>query len=177
MIDIHTHILPGLDDGSRNMNMTLAMADLALQSGTDTIVATPHCLPGMYENYGDAYLEEVFQDTRRILAEAGIPVRLMRGMEVLLAGDVRRFLAEKPLWTLNRTQYLLVEFSFDEDPEFCDDALKAVTEKGYTPIVAHPERYYSVQNDPSAVYRWYQAGLAFRSIKTAFSAVSAGQKG
>lgn len=145
--------------------MTLAMADLALRTGTDTIVATPHCLPGMYENYGDRYLEEIFRETRRVLAEAGIPLRLMPGMEVMLSGDVQSFLDEKQFWTLNKSQYLLVEFRFDEDPEFCSAALKAVVKKGFTPIVAHPERYYSVQDDPSLVYRWYLAGYGIQVNK------------
>ncbi len=84
MIDIHTHILPGIDDGSRNLNDTLQMARIAADSGTTDLIATPHCnIPDRYRNYFDEAYQEVFLMAKDVIEEAGIPLRLYPGMEWL----------------------------------------------------------------------------------------------
>ena len=77
MIDIHSHILPGIDDGAEDMYETLEMAKMAVESGVTAMVATPHCnLPGLYDNYfSDAYVR-LYQDCVRALKEERIPLTL-----------------------------------------------------------------------------------------------------
>ncbi|MDO4413657.1 MAG: hypothetical protein Q4C20_01125 [Erysipelotrichaceae bacterium] len=165
MIDIHTHILFGIDDGSKSLEMSLKMAKMAYESGVDTIVATPHCMPGMYNNYAGEKLQNRFDLLKQAIYDYGIPVHLRKGMEVLVTEKIEKLLDENKLWTLNGTHYLLVEFSFDEDPVFCRDSLKKIKEKGYIPVVAHPCRYYFVQRYPQIVYDWYQAGYGIQVNK------------
>ena len=165
MIDIHTHVLPGVDDGSKSIEMSLEMVRMAYETGVDTIVCTPHCMLGIYNNYASDQLEGKFLLLKEAVYESGIPVHIKKGMEVLLSSDFEELIENKKVWTLNSSDYLLVEFSFDESPEYCDEALEKITEKGYTPIIAHPSRYYFVQDNPQIVYNWYQKGYGIQVNK------------
>ena len=165
MIDIHTHILFGVDDGSKNLEMSLKMAKIAYESGVNTIVATPHCMPGIYSNYASEKLEKRFKELKEAIADYGIPVHLRKGMEILVTEKIEKLLEEKKVWTLNDSNYLLVEFSFDEDPMYCNKALGEIHRKGYIPVVAHPSRYYFVQENPQIVYDWYVSGYGIQINK------------
>ena len=88
VIDIHTHILPGVDDGSESMEMSLQMLELSARSGGPEVVATPHCnIPGEAENYASEELQNTLLSLRRAAAEAGIAVRIHRGMEVFTTDE------------------------------------------------------------------------------------------
>lgn len=165
MIDIHTHVLPGVDDGSKSMEMSLDMIRMAFESGVDTIVCTPHCMPGIYNNFASDQLEGKFLLLKEAVYESGIPVHIKKGMEVLVPNNIEELIDEKKVWTINDSDYLLVEFSFDEDPEYCTESLKKISDNGYTPIIAHPSRYYFVQDNPQIVYDWYQEGYGIQVNK------------
>ena len=155
MIDIHAHILPGLDDGAQDIYDTLEMANLALESGITEIVATPHCnIPGVFRNYYNENYVEVFSATEQVLKEEGVPVKLYPGMEVFMTPEVPSLLKEGKIQTLNGGHYILVEFMFDEEPDFAADMLEELAELGVHPIIAHPERYEFVQDNPQIVYEW-----------------------
>ena len=158
MIDLHTHVLPGIDDGSQSMDMSLEMLSLATESGVDTLVTTPHCnIPGEYENYVDDELAQLWDILNEEKERLEIPIRLCKGMEIYATPELPELLQEKRLWTLNDTSYFLVEFAFDEDPDFCWFILRACVELGYQPIIAHPERYFFVQGDPELAFEWCTA--------------------
>ena len=166
MIDIHTHVLPGIDDGSQSMDMSLEMLSLAAESGVDTLVTTPHCnIPGEYENYVDDELAQLWDILNEEKERLEIPIRLCKGMEIYATPELPELLQEKRLWTLNDTSYFLVEFAFDEDPDFCWFILRACEELGYQPIIAHPERYFFVQGDPELAYEWCTAGYGLQVNK------------
>ena len=149
MIDIHTHILPGLDDGSQTLSDSLEMAELALESGVDTIIATPHSNQlGRFENFDLAHLKHVFSRLQQALQEEGIPLTLHLGMEIFASEDLCEKIQAGALLSLNRSRYYLVEFAFDEAPEFIGDILDGVLSVGAIPVIAHPERYFCVQNYP-----------------------------
>ena len=89
MIDIHTHILPGLDDGSQTLSDSLEMAELALESGVDTIIATPHSNQlGRFENFDLVHLKHVFSRLQQALQKEGIPLTLHLGMEIFASEDL-----------------------------------------------------------------------------------------
>lgn len=159
MIDIHAHILPGIDDGAVDMEAALEMADMAAASGVQYIVATPHCnIPGLYKNFRDEKLIKLYLDVRKAVEKAGIPIQIVPGMEIYATKDLPELLLENKLVGLNGTKYLLIEFDFEEDPSFCRNILKKCEEIGYMPIIAHPERYYFVQRHPEIAFEWYEAG-------------------
>lgn len=166
MIDIHTHVLPGVDDGSSSMDMSLEMLFLAAESGVDTLVATPHCnIPDEYENYVSDELLELWNLLNREKDRLGIPLRLCRGMEAFATDDLPELLEQGKVWTLNDTRYFLTEFSFDEDPDFCWNVLRRCERQGFRPIIAHPERYFFLQADPQLAYEWCTAGYGLQINK------------
>ena len=166
MIDIHTHVLPGVDDGSPNMEMSLDMLELAAQSGVHTLVTTPHCnVPDEYDNYADEAMEKRWLALQAEAARARIPVKLCRGMEIFATEELPTLLEKRRVWTLNNTKYFLVEFSFREDPDFCRDVLRRCSALGFRPIIAHPERYYFVQDEPGIAYEFCVEGYGLQLNK------------
>ena len=178
MIDIHSHVLPGVDDGSESMEMSLDMLAMAADSGVRTLVATPHSnIPWEFDNYRSPELEELFLSLQREAEREEIPIRLIRGMEIYATPELPELLREQRVWTLNGGRYFLTEFSFREDPDFCSDVLHRCRALGYRPVIAHPERYYFLQDDPQLAYEWCTAGYPCSSTRAASSAVSARRSG
>ena len=166
MIDIHTHVLPGVDDGSQSMEESLEMLALAADSGVKTLVATPHCnIPDEFDNYASPELEELFVRLDKEREKAGIPLRLCRGMEIFATEELPELLQNGRVWTLNGTRYFLMEFAFDENPDFCWEVLSQCAELGYRPIIAHPERYYFLQDDPQLAYEFCVEGYGLQVNK------------
>lgn len=159
MIDIHAHILPGLDDGAQDMESTLRMAAMAAESGVTAIVATPHSnLDEARPNYWDERLRRRLADAQRELDRAGAPVALFPGMEVFGTPDVPELLREGKLIPLADSRYLLIEFPFQNYGREATRILAAVADEGYRPVVAHPERYRYVQRDPILLNEWVELG-------------------
>ena len=110
MIDLHTHILPGLDDGAPDLETSVLMAAVAAESGVTHLVATPHSNQrGAFENYASPALQVRFDCLRAAVREAGIPLELSLGMEIFGTGDVPKLLREGRLLTINGGRYLLIE--------------------------------------------------------------------
>lgn len=170
MIDIHAHILPGLDDGAMDIYDTLEMAQMAAKSKVHTIIATPHCnAPGMYDNYfGEAYIE-AFQKAVKAVRDEQIPVRICPGMEAFATYDLPELIVNKKIMPLNQSKYILVEFAFDEEPEYASDLLDRVKKVGAKPVVAHAERYKFMQSNPQIAYEWRKNGYQIQCNKASFS--------
>lgn len=160
MIDIHTHILPGLDDGAESLDDTLAMAEQAVRSGVDVLVATPHSnQEQQYQNYESPALQTLFQQAKDALVRENIPLKLVRGMEIFASDDIVEKIRAGRLLPLNHSRYYLVEFAFPEEPWYIHDTLADLLEHGYIPVIAHPERYTCVQDDPNLLFEWRQMGV------------------
>lgn len=169
MIDIHTHILPGLDDGAGDIYDSIEMAELAFETGTEVIVATPHCnIPGLYTNYFGKEYCSTYQRTKEILSEEVPGLTLLAGMEVFTTEEVPRLLMEGKIFPINRTRYVLMEFDFGEDPDFAVEILQQVKEIRALPVIAHAERYEFVQDDPSIAYEWKRKGYEIQVNKGSF---------
>ncbi|MBQ7871920.1 MAG: hypothetical protein IJ357_07245 [Oscillospiraceae bacterium] len=167
MIDLHCHILPGVDDGAESAAAACRMAERALNSGVRTVVATPHCnLRGERSNYRGPALERQFAMLRALLRQHGLPLRVLPGAEVFAHGDnIRSLLEEGRLMTLNRSRYLLVEFPFSAPGQEITAILDAVARRGCVPVVAHPERYAAVQRDPRLAALWFRRGYVIQVNK------------
>ena len=138
--DMHCHILPGLDDGSRSMEETMEALREASRQGITTVIATPHYYPGRYEPDAGEVLR-VWRQVKRQIQEEGIPITLYPGQECFYHSELLDLLEEGEVLTLARSLYVLVEF----DPE-CPylQLLQGLTELrqgGYYPVLAHFERY------------------------------------
>lgn len=159
MIDLHTHILPGMDDGSRDMDSSLEMAVLALEGGVDRLAATPHSNQlGRFENFFSERFYRRLETFRHVLKEEGIPLTVYSGMEIFASYDMGEHIRRGELISLNHSRYYLVEFEFDESPEEIRGLLKQIFAAGGVPLIAHPERYFCLQDEPELAYEWIQMG-------------------
>ncbi len=160
MIDLHSHILPQLDDGSQSLRESVEMARLAVESGVHTMVATPHCSQG-----GARQVMRALRLLQDALMEAGIPLTLYPGMEIFGTDQTLSLLKSGELLTLNGSRYPLVEFSFYSDGQEETHILSGLVKAGYKPLVAHPERYEYLQQDPELVNHWRRMGCRFQVNK------------
>ena len=158
MIDLHCHILPGIDDGPASMDESLAMCRLAAQDGIHTIVATPHTLNGQYENPTSEVIEHV-SALNKALIEYDIRVRILPGSEVHLSRDLWGSVESGEAGTINNDKkYLLLELPIHAVPPRLKDEIFGLKVRGITPIIAHPERNMVIQRDSSILYDCIQSG-------------------
>ena len=166
MIDLHAHILPGVDDGAPNLECALTMSEMAVESGVSAIVATPHCnMPGRFANYWDYSLHGKIKAFQQELRKAGIRLAIVSGMEVFGTPDTPELLRQGKLTTLGGSRYLLIEFPFEGYAQQATEILRAILAMGYRPVVAHPERYRYVQNVPSLLNQWQSIGCLMQLNK------------
>jgi len=158
VIDIHTHILPGVDDGAKDLNESLEIAREAERQGVSTIVATPHY---MEEGYGISPIEteKLVEKLQEEIDRAGIKVRILSGAEVYIMPNLAKRVKEGMVATINNSRYILIEFPMTKIPDYTDDLLYDLKVMGYTPIIAHPERYREIQSNPNRLYYWVKSGL------------------
>jgi protein-tyrosine phosphatase len=157
MIDLHSHILPGMDDGAQNLEEAIGMARMALDSGITAMVATPHCTDDRRRKAHDSWL--LLKDA---LEECELPLELYLGMEIFGTSDTAQMLRDGRLYTLNHSRYPLIEFSFQSDGEEETAILKEICRAGFQPLVAHPERYLYVQENPVILNTWCRMGCLFQ---------------
>ena len=159
MIDIHAHILPGVDDGSPSLASSLEMARLALESGVDAMIATPHSnLPEGDEMLWADALARRTEELSAALAEERVPLRLYAGMEIFGMPDTADKLRDGRLCTLASSRYPLIEFPFHDYGLEATELLSRVLDLGLRPIVAHPERYRYAQEEPRLLNLWADMG-------------------
>ena len=139
MIDLHCHILPGIDDGPTTLEVSLAMARCAAQDGITFIACTPHIYPGLYENQR-AGIEAAVQAFRTQIEEAGITLQLGVGADTHLAPDLVGSIRDGRVPTLCGSRYLLLEPPHHVAPPRFDDSMFSLMAAGYVPIITHPER-------------------------------------
>ena len=155
--DLHTHVLPGVDDGAATMEYALQMLRNAVASDVELLAVTPHCnRPHEKSNYLDDNLFDCFLQLQQ--AAKDIPVRLILGAEVMVDELLPQLLRQKKTPTINGSRYLLAEFPVDASPVFFQDMLQSILALGYIPLIAHPERYLSVRQRPQIVAPWLDMG-------------------
>lgn len=156
IIDLHNHILPGVDDGARSIDGAVEMAALAAQCGISKIIATPHYQYGVSAS-SEAF-DNAFHALRAALEYEQIGVTLEKAMEIMACDNLPELLQQGTVWTYPNTSYFLVEFSPDESLEYFDWLLDRCADAGFTPVIAHPERYYAVRRHPEMARRWQEKG-------------------
>ena len=137
MIDFHTHILPALDDGAITVDDSIAMAKSLSSFGYKTVCCTPHCIKGYYD-LAPQQIREATLMLQADLDNEGIDLELWPGMEYMLDEYFREFAED--LLPLGNTKLVLCEAPLQAHPGFVQEGLELVFEKGYVPLVAHPER-------------------------------------
>ena len=165
MIDIHCHILPEFDDGASGPEEAIAMAHMAAASGVTAIVATPH-FPGKASSLEQIpLLLDRYEWLSRAVRAQRIPLNIYPGAEILCLPETPELAARKILPTIGQTPYLLTEFYFDESFREMTQLLYAIARQGYIPVIAHPERYHAIQEDPSLLKQWHRSGCVLQLNK------------
>ncbi len=158
MIDIHHHLLPGVDDGASNLDTSVAMARLAVEDGLTHVACTPHA-NGRYV-FDRAAHEVRLEELRGRLAEEGIALTLGLGCDFHLSYDnVEDALANTGRYTLNGKSYLLVELPDFGLPPTLTETFYQLQLAGMTPILTHPERNPTLQHDMERMVEWLRGGL------------------
>jgi protein-tyrosine phosphatase len=163
VIDIHSHILFGIDDGAAELEQSLALARVYVKSGYRTVVATPHAavdsLPT--ESYART-VKGLVNSLNHSLLEQGIELVVMSGMEAGLDPLLPEMVAQRKILTLAGTRYLLVETSFELLPLSWWEVVFKLAAKGIVAIFAHPERCAQVADNPEVLDQMAQAGAKFQ---------------
>ncbi len=158
MIDLHVHILPGIDDGARSLQDSLDMARLAVSDGINSMVATPHVIKGSYNNKKENIIQAVDNLNQEFLKH-GINLLVYPGAEYMLDPDLPRLLEEGQLLTINDGgRYLLIEFPMMGVPPYATQTLYEIKLLGVTPIIAHPERNTAFIQEPELLEPFLEMG-------------------
>ncbi|MGI8825793.1 MAG: tyrosine-protein phosphatase [Chloroflexota bacterium] len=166
MIDLHNHILPGLDDGAADLEESVDIARRFVEEGVATVAATPHFNPFRPDQNGQPVRERV-EEVQAALRSRRIDLTVLSGNEILLSPDLPDLLRSGAALSLGDSTAILVEFSFEHRPTFLEDTLFRLEVAGYRPVLAHPERYGYVQRDVDST-----ADLAGRGVALQLTAAS-----
>ena len=158
MIDLHCHLLPGLDDGAPDLATSLTMARQAVDQGVTVIACTPHILPGVYHNHGPD-----IRSATRLLQDAlnreGIALQLETGADVHMAPNFVAGLTSGELLTLADSRYVLVEPPHHVAPPQLEDFFFNLVTAGYVPILTHPERLSWMPSRYDTIKKLVQTGV------------------
>lgn len=145
MIDLHTHILPGIDDGAKTLDVSLEMARIAVRDGTTVMACTPHIYPGLYMN-DSAGIHAERDKLQQALDTYGIALKLVVGADAHLVPELLEGLKSGRVPTLNGSRYFLLEPSHHVAPPRFEDSVFQIMAAGYLPVVTHPERLTWVED-------------------------------
>lgn len=158
MIDLHCHILPGIDDGAADLSVSLEMARASVDCGVSVVACTPHILPGLYHNTGPQ-IRQAVTDLQSALEEEGIPLRLVTGADVHMVSDFVAGLKSGRLLTLAESRYVLVEPPHHVAPVRLEDLFFQLLVAGYVPVLTHPERLKWISERYDTIRRLVRAGV------------------
>jgi protein-tyrosine phosphatase len=158
VIDLHSHILPGIDDGSPDLVTSLAMARMAVADGIQVMACTPHFLPGRYENTADDVRLWVAELNQQLIVE-NIDLALVVGADTHIRSDFLDCLRRQQILSLNDSRYVLFEPSHVMIPPQLEEQLSQIVAAGYVPILTHPERFKWIENNYAVFQRLVKAGV------------------
>jgi protein-tyrosine phosphatase len=165
MVDIHSHICYGVDDGARSIEESLAMLQIACEGGTTDIVATPHS-DLKFHFRPEIVAERVAEMQERI----GDKIRIHRGCDFHLFFDnIRNCLANHSVYTINGKRYLMVEFAESSIPKTIDDVFTSFLQKDITPVITHPERNALLMGRLADMVRWVRSGCLIQLTAASFT--------
>ena len=161
MIDLHCHILPGIDDGARDLETSLAMARTYVADGVSIVACTPHILPGLYHNSGPQ-IRHATAKLQQLLIERGIPLRLTTGADNHVIPEFLSELRSGKLLSLADSRYVLVEPPHHVAPPRLEELFFNLITANYVPILTHPERLTWINSAYANMEQLYTAGAWFQ---------------
>lgn len=158
MIDLHCHLLPGVDDGSKSMDISLKLANDAVRDGIDYALLTPHHMNGVYLNHKKTVIQQT-QEFQVELDRHKIPLKVFPGQEVRINGDLLTALDQDDiLFADEGGRYLMLEFPDDDVPSYTSEMIYELMQRGIIPIIVHPERNTRIMKRPDILYELLSRG-------------------
>jgi protein-tyrosine phosphatase len=157
-VDLHCHLLPGIDDGAPSLDVSFEMARMAVADGIRVVACTPHIMPGVYNNSGPDILSRVKQ-LQHALDEAGIPLRLAPGADVHITPELVAQLRDGQALTLDGSRYFLFEPPHHILPPRLEEHIFNLHSAGYVPILTHPERLTWIERSYDLIARLSRGGM------------------
>ena len=159
MIDFHSHILPGIDDGSKNLEQSISMVNEAREAGFTKIISTSHYMENYYECNEKERKQLIEQVQNKVEG-----IELYLGNEIYITNNMIELLKNGQASTINDTKYVLFEFPLINTKPMNDrEVIYRLIENGYIPIVAHPERYPFIQENPNYIFELEEMGTLFQA--------------
>lgn len=161
MIDIHSHILPGIDDGAVDVSDSLTMLKKAIEDGITTIVATPHYNIGFmrcFHNTKENIIKDV-EKLKKLVIDNNLEIEIVPGQEIRIHPDLIKDFDEGKILPYGlTTKYVLIEFPFTNVPSYANRLLYEIQQRGFIPVIAHPERCRGLKEQPELLFDMIQAG-------------------
>ncbi len=158
MIDLHCHILPGIDDGAVDLGVSLDMARASVADGVSVLACTPHILPGLYHNAGPQIVSAIRQ-LQDALVENDIPLRLVAGADVHMVPDLVEGLRSGRIVSLAGSRYILIEPPHHTAPPHLESFFFSMLVEGFVPILTHPERLNWLPHRYESIRQLVRAGV------------------
>lgn len=158
MIDLHSHILPGIDDGAKTMDDSLAMARIAVDNGTVVIAATPHVIEGRWLPEWST-IQKLCRELSLELKRENIALTVVPGAEVALNMDILDLIKGPGPYCINGGKYMLVELPATHIPQYTEEFFFTLQARGISPILAHPERHPHIARYPELIVEWVNRGI------------------
>lgn len=162
MIDIHTHIIPNIDDGSKSVEETFKLINEAKEAGFTDIILTPHYITNYYETPG-AEVKFWTESLQKIVDEKNLGVKLHSGMEIYISEELSELVRNGTVITLANSKYVLIEFPMNTIMRNVDEMLFIMRNMGYKVIIAHPERYKCIQENIEYAMQLVEEGCMLQS--------------
>ena len=158
MIDIHCHILPGIDDGSSSLKSSVTMVKKAAEAGITDIILTPHYIKGSKYDCKNGDKRKLVTKLRNAVKKEGIKVKFHLGNEIFLDENIAKLIKDRKVAPLGRSKYILIELPVREEDRSGKDILFELISAGYRVIIAHPERYFYFQENPHKIHEYIDLG-------------------
>jgi protein-tyrosine phosphatase len=158
MIDLHCHILPGIDDGAVDLGVSLDMARASVADGVSVLACTPHILPGLYHNEGP-HIVSAIQQLQDTLEKNDIPLRLVAGADVHMVPDLVSGLRSGRLLSLAGSRYVLIEPPLYTAPPQLESFFFSMLVEGFVPVLTHPERLKWLAHRYDSIRQLARAGV------------------
>lgn len=159
MVDLHCHILPGIDDGAKNIEASIEMANMAVKQGITHILCTPHHNNGKYDNSAGKVISCVAA-LQNELDQRQIPLALFEGQEVRIGGNLLEQIQSNDILFVDlANRYILIEFPTNEIPAYAEPLFQKLIEQGHTPIIVHPERNSKFIENPNKLLPFLEMGV------------------
>lgn len=162
MIDIHSHILNNVDDGSDSLEDTLNILRKAEKAGFSDIILTPHYIENYYDNTKD-FINKKINELKQSLYREEIIVNLHQGNEIMLTDNTPKLLQEWKIVSLANSRYVLFELPFSNRMLNFENIIFELKEIGAIPVLAHPERYLYIQENPNELLEMLNLGILLQS--------------